>query len=208
MFSRARLSAQPETLHERFGSSWAKDALRSNVSLVELYPRFKAYVIRHERNERVLDVMSWGVLPVYAQRNAGASIRDLGLPAWKAIAARPDRRCLVPLTEFCEPTPTVHQLGRGRPVKGEMWFEVPEQPIFAVAGLWRVLDGRSCFAMVLCDPNELVALVHAKAMVTILHEWDWDRWLRASYDEMIALQRPYPAGEMAVRGPVFPTRQG
>ncbi|RYE93818.1 MAG: DUF159 family protein, partial [Oxalobacteraceae bacterium] len=28
-----------------------------------------------------------------------------------------------------------------------------------------------------------------------------------SYDDVLALQRPYPADRMTIRGPVFPTRQ-
>jgi putative SOS response-associated peptidase YedK len=32
--------------------------------------------------------------------------------------------------------------------------------------------------MVTCDPNELVAPIHPKAMITILHESDWNTWLQ------------------------------
>ncbi|RYY17875.1 MAG: DUF159 family protein, partial [Alphaproteobacteria bacterium] len=89
---------------------------------------------------------------------------------------------------------------------GEMWFDVPEQPVFAVAGFWQQTVKGAGFTMVTCDPNELVAPIHPKAMITILHEADWDRWLRGSYDDVVALQQPYPADKMTVRGPVFPTR--
>jgi putative SOS response-associated peptidase YedK len=61
--------------------------------------------------------------------------------------------------------------------------------------------------MVTCAPNQLVAPIHPKAMITILHEADWDRWLTGSYGEAVALQRPFCAERMTVRGPVFPTRQ-
>ncbi len=60
--------------------------------------------------------------------------------------------------------------------------------------------------MVTCEPNELVAPIHLKAMITILHEPNWDTWLRDSYEEAVALQQPYPTELMTVRGPVFPTR--
>ena len=36
---------------------------------------------------------------------------------------------------------------------------------------------------------------------------DDKRWLRGSYDEVVALQQPYPAERMSVSGPVFPTRE-
>lgn len=44
-------------------------------------------------------------------------------------------------------------------------------------------------------------------MITILHESAWDRWLRGSYADVVALQQPYAADRMSVRGPVFPTRK-
>ena len=65
---------------------------------------------------------------------------------------------------------------------------------------------RPGFAMVTCDPNELVAPIHPKAMITVLEEADWDRWLTGSYDDAVALQQPYAVDRMTVRGPVFPTR--
>lgn len=62
--------------------------------------------------------------------------------------------------------------------------------------------------MVTCDPNELVAPIHPKVMITIVDEADWDRWLRGSYDDAVELQQPYPANKVTVRGPVFPARTG
>lgn len=42
------------------------------------------------------------------------------------------------MTKFCEWTPEPHDLGDGKkPVKVEMWFEVVDQPLFAVAGVWQ-----------------------------------------------------------------------
>jgi putative SOS response-associated peptidase YedK len=64
------------------------------------------------------------------------------------------------------------------------------------------------FTMVTCGPNDLVAPIHPKAMITILEPGDIDRWLRGSYQEIMGLQRPYDAAKMIVRGPVFPTRAG
>lgn len=108
----------------------------------------------------------------------------------------------------CEWTPDKHEIGAGKPLKGEMWFAVTDQPVFAVAGFWQHLrDGVRGFTMVTCDPNEIVAPIHPKAMITILRPEDHDRWLRGSYADVVALQQPYPAELMTVRGPVFPTRE-
>ena len=60
--------------------------------------------------------------------------------------------------------------------------------------------------MVTCDANDLVAPIHPKAMITILHPDSHALWLTGRYDDVVALQRPYPASRMTVRGPVFPTR--
>ncbi len=87
-----------------------------------------------------------------------------------------------------------------------MWFAVEDQPVFAIAGFWRQIGEQRYFAMVTCDANELVAPIHPKAMITILRPDDHERWLTGSYGDVLALQRPYPADQMTVRGPVFPTR--
>jgi putative SOS response-associated peptidase YedK len=150
--------------------------------------------------------MAWDVLGGQAPWPM-TNVRNLALSQWKRLAAEPEQRCLIPLTEFCEWTPDRHDLGDGKkPAKGEMWFALPEQPILAVAGFWKQMGEYRGFTMVTCDPNEMVAPIHPKAMITILDEADWDRWLHGSYDDVVALQRPYPGEKMTVRGPVFPTR--
>jgi GNAT superfamily N-acetyltransferase len=98
------------------------------------------------------------------------------------------------------------KLGFAEPIKGEMWFDVPDQPVFAVAGFWKQVGDHRGFTMVTCDPNELVAPIHPKAMITILGEEDWEKRMTCSYDEVVQLQRPYPAEQMTMRGPEFPTR--
>ncbi|GAA0661271.1 putative SOS response-associated peptidase YedK [Sphingomonas insulae] len=205
MCNRARLCSEPETLFERFGASWAQNVVRPNKDPHELYPDEKAFVVREERDRRVVDVMLWDVLG-----GAGnwlmTNVRNLGLPQWRRLAEKPENRCLVPLTEFCEWTPDRHQVGKGKPIKGEMWFSVPDLPVFAVAGFWQQTAKGQGFTIVTCDPNELVEPIHPKAMITILHEADWSRWLRDSYDDVVSLQQPCPADKMTVRGPVFPTR--
>ena len=207
MCNRARNLGEPETLIERFGGGWLNPKPMDNrFDPRELRPKSRAYVVREIDGKRVLDVMGWDVL------GGGAAwpmtnVRNLGLKQWQRLAENPERRCLVPLTEFCEWTPEKHDLGDGKPpLKGEIWFAVTDQPIFAVAGFWQQTREGAGFAMVTCDANELVAPVHPKAMITILEEQDWDRWLRGGYQDAVALQQPYRASAMTMRGPVFPTR--
>lgn len=37
-----------------------------------------------------------------------------------------------------------------------MWFQVTDQPLFAVAGFWQPTAKGAGFTMVTCDPNPLV----------------------------------------------------
>ena len=208
MCNRARMLGEPETLIERFGAGWITDKPRDNrFDPVELRPKGRAYVIRQQNGARGLDVMSWDVLGGAAPWPM-TNVRNLALPQWKALASKPEQRCLIPLTEFCEWTPDKHDLGDGKPkLKGEMWFQVTDQPVFAVAGFWQHTKEGTGFAMVTCDPNALVAPIHPKAMITILRAEDHDKWLTGGFEDIVGLQRPYAPIRMAVRGPVFPTRQ-
>ena len=208
MCNRARNRGEPETLFERFGGECLVDKPRDNrFNPVELYPKTRAYVVREGNGKRWLDVMTWDVLHGAADWPM-TNVRNLKLPQWRKLAETPANRCLIPLTEFCEWTPKKIDPGDGKPLKGEMWFAVDDQPVFAVAGFWQTIGDERCFAMVTCDPNELVKPIHPKAMITILAEADWDGWLNGSYDDAVALQKPYPAAAMTMRGPVFPTRAG
>jgi hypothetical protein len=88
-------------------------------------------------------------------------------------------------------TPERHDLGDGKkPLKGEMWFAVPDQPVFAVAGFWQATEAGNSFAMVL--RSERAGRAHSS---------------QGSYDDVVKLQRPFDADRMTVRGPIFPTRR-
>jgi putative SOS response-associated peptidase YedK len=208
MCNRARLSYEPETLRTDLSTVFeAERPLDNRFNPRELMPRGRAYVVRERDGRRGLDIMAWDVLGGAAAWPM-TNVRNLGLSQWRALAARPENRCLVPLSEFCEWTPDAHDLGDGKkPLKGEMWFQVSDQPLFCVAGFWQRTAKGNGFTMVTCNPNPLVAPIHPKAMVTILAPEDHERWLCGSYDDVVALQRPYPAERMTVRGPVFPTRR-
>lgn len=208
MCNRARTDRDPPTLFQHFGAKWMADKpIDNRFNPVELVPRGRNWIVHETDEGRGLSAMSWDVLAGQAPYPM-TNIRNLALSQWVRLASDPSKRCLIPVTEFAEWTLGKHNLGDGKPpLKGEMWFTATDQPLFAIAGFWQEIGFQKHFAMVTCEPNELVAPIHPKAMVTILREEDWDRWLTGSYDDAVALQRPYPADRMEVRGPVFPTRQ-
>lgn len=208
MCNRARMLGEAETIIEHFrASGWLSERPRDNrFDPVELRPKSRAYVVRAHDGARGLDAMAWDVLGGAAPWPM-TNVRNLGASQWKALASKHEQRCLIQLTEFCEWTPTTHDVGDGKkPLKGEMWFQVIDQPLHAIAGFWQHTKEGSGFVMVTCDPNELVAPIHPKAMITILHPDDHEQWLSGTYDDVVALQKPYPADHMTVQGPVFPTR--
>ncbi|WP_230772054.1 SOS response-associated peptidase family protein [Sphingomonas sp. Leaf4] len=207
MCNRARYAGEPADLFGSAKKLFPERPRDNRFDPRELRPKSRAYVIREQDGERAWDIMSWDVLGGQAAWPM-TNVRNLAAPQWRKLAADPANRCLIPLTEFCEWTPDKHDLGDGKPkLKGEMWFTVVDQPVFAVAGFWQTTVEGNGFAMVTCDPNTLVVPIHPKAMITILRPEDCDVWLRGSYDEVVQLQAPYPAEQMKVRGPEFPTRR-
>ncbi|MFK4874922.1 SOS response-associated peptidase family protein [Novosphingobium sp. ZW T3_23] len=207
MCNRARFKGEPETLWGSIAELFDERPRDNRFDPQELRPKGRAYVVREQDGVRGWDVMTWDVLGGKGGWPM-TNVRNLGLPQWQRLAAELSNRCIVPLTEFCEFTPDKHDLGDGKPpLKGEMWFSVNDQPVFAVAGFWQRTEIGGGFAMVTCNANALVEPIHPKAMITILHPDDVDAWLRGSYAEIVALQKPYDAARMDVRGPVFPTRR-
>ncbi|WP_394648178.1 SOS response-associated peptidase [uncultured Sphingomonas sp.] len=165
----------------------------------ELFPKRMAWVVRHEEGERALDVMSWGwprtVPGVRGPRETRVTnVRNLDSPMWRNALSKPAQRCLVPVTSFSE---------HGPGEKGNLplyWFDVPSQPIFSFAGIWRPAVDGAVFAFLTCEPNSVVAPIHPKAMPLILHEEDEGRWLCGELDDLVA---PFPAQLMTVSPPEY-----
>ena len=95
------------------------------------------------------------------------------------------RRCLIPVTEFAEA-----EGERGRMTR--TWFTLPDQPIFAVAGIWRdTAEWGPAYSMVMTEACIHVADVHDR-MPVILRRSDWADWLDGAPDDAGLLCRPYP----------------
>ena len=105
---------------------------------------------------------------------------------WRFVAPRPEHRCIIPLTGFCEA-----EGEKGS--KTRTWFSVKDQPIFAWAGMWKdSAEWGAVYSGLMTDCNEAVRPVHDR-MPVLLHVEDYDRWLRGPLEDVIAFQdRCYP----------------
>lgn len=191
MCNRYRVSAKGQELARRYG---VELPVFEEFSLPppEIFPKRPGWVVVKDRQgNRRIGSMTWGFPPPAEAKAPVTNIRNLESPFWREGLARPDRRCLVPVTEFCE---WEGEAG----AKVARWFTVRETPIFSFAGLWRPVPGGGVFAFLTCEPNELVTPVHPKSMPLILHPEDEERWLRASLPEALELVAPFPAQLMVV----------
>ena len=102
-----------------------------------------------------------------------------------------ERRCLIPVTEFCEAEGE-------KGAKTRTWFALPNEEVFAVAGIWRDTDEWGpAYSMVMTEACEHVQGVHDR-MPVILQRETWGDWLDGSPDAAKLLCQPYPA-DMVVR---------
>lgn len=154
----------------------------------EIFPGYMAPVLcRKDGGGLKLEMMKWGFPgPASAGSRPVTNVRNLSSPFWRNALANPQRRCLVPVTSFCEWT---GEVGR----KSKVWFGMAEDhpPLFAFAGLWRPGEGGPFMAFLTCEANEKVGAVHPKAMPVMLRPADAPAWLDSAHADACALAKPF-----------------
>lgn len=191
MCNRFRMTASRIELLKRFSIDGAAEIDPVDLPPPELFPKRLAWTVRQAAGGRDLAAMRWGFPPPAQARAPVTNVRNLASPFWRSALANPERRCLVPVSDFCE--------WRGESgAKQACWFALPALPVFAFAGIWRPTPEGDVFAFLTCDPNPLVAAVHPKAMPVILHPEDEARWLTAPMAEALALAAPFPSQLMTM----------
>ena len=69
----------------------------------EIYPGRPAPVLRHDGTGLRLETMTWGFPgPAAAKGRPVTNIRNLDSPFWRSALNNVERRCIVPVTRFCE----------------------------------------------------------------------------------------------------------
>lgn len=159
----------------------------------EIYPGRIAPVLRRGQDGGLaLDEMEWGFPgPAAAKGRPVTNVRNLDSPMWRSALERPDRRCIVPVTRFCE-----WEGEKGS--KRKVWFGLSgaAEPLFAFAGIWRPGPERPYMAFLTCAPNEVVGAVHPKAMPVMLRPNDVPRWLDSERVTACELAVPFPDSDM------------
>ncbi len=173
----------------------------------EIYPGRAAPVLRRDGAGLALDTMIWGFPgPAAAKGRPVTNIRNLESPFWRSALNNVERRCIVPVTRFCEwtaaPDPATKR-------KRKVWFGLhpaeQEEPLFAFAGLWRPGakddSGGPYMAFLTCDANALVGAIHPKAMPVMLRAPDALAWLEHDRDSACALAQPFADADMRIIDP-------
>lgn len=154
----------------------------------EIYPGYPGLVVAGGE----LRSMTWGFplvmkgkngqpLKPKAVNNTRADKLDSGF--WKPSFQQ--RRCLIPVTEFAEAEGE-------KGAKTRTWFALPDEPVFAVAGIWRdTAEWGPAYSMIMTEACIHVADVHDR-MPVILEQCDWSDWLDGPPDHARLLCRPYP----------------
>ena len=161
-----------------------------------IFPNYKAPVLRRNGSNLKLEMMTWGFpSPPAAGGRSVTNVRNLASPFWRSALKEPARRCLVPVTKFCEWTADADPVTKR---KSKVWFGHKEDPVFAFAGIWRPGEGGPFMSFLTCEPNELVGAVHPKAMPVMLDATDHARWLDNDHEDACGLAVAYADARMSI----------
>jgi putative SOS response-associated peptidase YedK len=155
----------------------------------EMFPK-RPGLVQTSADVRLMD---WGWPSPAGKGPPVTNVRNLDSRFWRAALLDPAQRCVIPASRFCE-----WEGAAGSKVS--RWFGTNDAPLFLFAGVWRLVEaqdpGDAVFAMLTCDPNALVEVVHPKAMPVLLRAEDRLAWLTADWKAARRLVQPYPAGSM------------
>lgn len=173
-----------------------------------IFPGYEAPVVRNaEDGERELMLMHWGFVLLQAGKapRRVTNVRDdkiLTSSFWKGSFE--ERRCLVPVSSYCEP--------KGDKPATWHWFALngeDERPLFAFPGIWRTYTGplkkdgpsvsQTVYAFMTTEPNPLTASINHERMPVLLStDEEYDTWLSGSTKEAFALARSFPSDAMRI----------
>jgi len=164
-----------------------------------VYPGYPGIVVAPDAGLLRVRQMTWG-FPLTLKGKSGQPLKPkpvnncrtdkLDSFMWKYSFQ--ERRCLIPVTGFCEAEGE-------KGAKTRTWFSLPDEDLFAVAGIWRdTAEWGPAYSMVMTEACEHVAGVHDR-MPAILPRGDWADWLDGPPDAAGLLCRPWELGMTVLR---------
>jgi putative SOS response-associated peptidase YedK len=159
----------------------------------EVFPGYPGIVVA----EGKVQSMTWG-FPLSLKGKSGQKLkhkpvnntRSDKLDSFKWRYSFKERRCLIPVSAFAEAEGT-------KGGKTRTWLSVPDEEVFACAGIWRDSEewGR-VYSMVMADACLAMDGIHNR-MRFILAPEDYDRWLTDQPEAALELCRPFE-GELTI----------
>ena len=152
-----------------------------------VYPGYPGYVVAAGRVRQ----MTWG-FPLSLKGRNGQPLkpkpvnncRTDKLDSFMWRYSFQERRCLIPVSSFCEAEGE-------KGAKTRTWFSLPGEDLFAVAGIWRdTAEWGPAYSMVMTEACGHVQGVHDR-MPAILPASDWSDWLNGPPDAAGLLCRPF-----------------
>ena len=164
-----------------------------------VYPGYPGIVVAPDAGTLRVRQMTWG-FPLTLKGKSGQPLKPkpvnncrtdkLDSFMWKYSFQ--ERRCLIPVTAFCEAEGE-------KGAKTRTWFSLPDEELFAVAGIWRdTAEWGPAYSMVMTEACEDVAGVHDR-MPAILPRGDWADCLDGPPEAAGLLCRPWELGMTVLR---------
>jgi putative SOS response-associated peptidase YedK len=184
-----QLNAASEAIAAAFGAHRGPDPWGGGTLLPG---EFAPVIVRSQKTrQRVIRPMVWGYPAPDGVSPAGEvhwvpTVRNVESPFWIGNLRHSELRCLVPATAFL-------LRGKGR----DHAFTLYDQPVFAMAGIWRDLTDMPVFAIVSCDAAGAAKERGASGMPVILDDVQQQRWLTADWKDASTLVAPYAGALMS-----------
>ena len=169
-----------------------------NIGSEIVHPQSPGLVVRQENGKRILGSMIWGFPLILADAKARAAAKGVAVKPKPVNNTRTDKlgsgfwnrwtdpahRCLIPLKAYAEAIGTKGSMT-------EAWMTVPDQDVFAVAGLWRPsVEWGDCYSMIMTDAAGDAATVHSR-MPVILSPANHALWLGQPMPDALGLCQPW-----------------
>ncbi len=125
------------------------------------------------------------------------TVRHPDSPLWIGNLRNAEFRCLVPATRIMAWSRADRVTGKHR----QHWLRCTDQPIFAMAGVWKDSEIPG-YALLTTEPNAAWRALGAERMPVILpgEPAAWGAWLRGDWARAERLLLPYPGSAIAESG--------